>query len=102
MLRLWSYVRRLLLLLLLAISVVLGLWFASENSQQVAITLFGFTLPLVGLGFCLLVALVLGGVLGVAAAFAALLLQRKRHFLQVRKLRACEKELSALRKAALR
>jgi len=93
--------KRLLLLCLVVLLLVLGLWFSSENTAQVAVKLLGFPVPEVALGVLLLAVLLLGAVLGFVVSLLPLLRLTNRNLSLARKLKRRDLELERLRKVPL-
>ncbi len=70
--------KRLLYALILLLCLFMGLWLTQDNPQAVTVTLLGFSLPPLALGLWLVIALVGGVVLGMAASLPRLLRLNRR------------------------
>ena len=91
-------IRRILLLLLILIAVVAGWQFSFDNSQPVQLLLFGWQLPHIPLGFWLLVALLLGCLLGSALGYLPNALKRRSLVKKDNKIQRLEEQLKKAHK----
>jgi len=89
------------LLLLVVALLMLGLWFSSENTEQVVVVVLGFPMPEVTLGVLLLAVLLLGAALGFIMSLLPFLRLTNRNLSLARKLKRRDLELERLRKAPL-
>lgn len=96
----WFY--RLILSILLLVSIFVGVMFTIDNSTPVGLLFFGFQLPVLNVGLWLVIALLLGAVIGLLVSFIPLLFNKHSHFNKDRKISRLEKELDALRISALK
>jgi len=97
-----KWIKRLTFLVLLIIAIIIGIVFTSENSQQLSLVLLGYTLPELKLGLWLVLALLLGSVLGLLLSMLSLLIRGQSVNSKSRKIKRLEKELQQLRTASIK
>lgn len=97
-----KWIKRLLLIVLFAVTVLMGVVFASENNAAVALILFGFQLPELSLGLWVLIAVLLGAIIGVLLSFLPLIFNRYTRSSKDKKINQLQKELAALRVSGLK
>ena len=91
------WIKRLLVIAVLVFALMIGVTFTSENSQLFALILFGFQLPEQPVGLWILIALLLGGLMGIVLSIFPRLLIEQNLANKNRKIRQLEKELGQLR-----
>jgi uncharacterized membrane protein YciS (DUF1049 family) len=96
------WLKRVLLVFLVLVTLVVGYWFNTENSQMVGLTLFGLSLPTSSLGVVTCLTLLVGGALGFFAGLLPILRLTNENLSLKRKLKRRDTELTKLRTAALR
>lgn len=97
-----KWIKRLLLIAVFAVTILIGVVFTSENNDAVAIILFGFQLPELSLGLWVLIAVLLGAVIGVLLSFLPLVFNRYTRSSKDKKIGQLQKELAALRVSGLK
>lgn len=97
-----KWIKRLTFLVLLIVAIIVGIVFTSENSQQLSLILLGYTLPELKLGLWLVLALLLGSVLGLLLSMLSLLIRGQSVNSKSRKIKRLEKELQQLRTASIK
>ena len=71
------WIRFLLFVVLLVVSVLAGMLFTSQNSLPISVTFFGYDLPVWSTGLWLTVSLLIGAVIGFVLSFLPAILLRK-------------------------
>ncbi len=94
------WIWRLLIILLLLGVLVLGLLFSIQNAADVPVDLLVLQTTPRPLATWLIVAFVLGGILGLLAGSVALLRMQAQQMQLKRRLGSCEKELAQLKSPA--
>ena len=97
-----SWIKRLILLLLLILAIVIGVVFTSENSQQLSLVFMGFVLPELKLGLWVLLVLLLGSLLGLTLCMFSLFLRGQSVRAKNRQIKRLEQELQQLRTTSLK
>jgi uncharacterized integral membrane protein len=93
--------KKVVLVLLIIVSSVVGAWVALENSSKVSAMFFGFPVD-VSLGTLVLLCFVFGGLLGIAVSLVPYFLVKAQVKILNRKIHGYEKEIAKLRTAPLR
>ncbi|WP_111640576.1 lipopolysaccharide assembly protein LapA domain-containing protein [Marinimicrobium alkaliphilum] len=89
-------------LVVAALALILGAWFAFENNQPAQVWLFGSALPEFRLGFWLLAFLFLGTLVGLLLGSWAAWRVHRRLKARERQLAFCERQLEKLGNRSLR
>jgi uncharacterized membrane protein YciS (DUF1049 family) len=97
-----KWIKRIFIIILMAVALILGVTFTFENSQPIALVFFGFTLPPLKLGLWIMLVLLIGGFIGLLLSYLPLLWGRQSRASKDRKIRQLEKELNHLRSASLK
>ena len=97
-----KWVKRIILIVVFIVALVLGITFTSENSQLVSPILYGYPLIELQLGLWLMIALFIGGGVGLLLSFLPLLWGKKTAQAKERKIQALEKEINQLRSTSLK
>lgn len=97
-----KWVKRIVLIIVFIVALVLGITFTSENSQLVSPILYGYPLIELQLGLWLMIALFIGGGLGLLLSFLPLLWGKKTARAKERKIQSLEKEINQLRSTSLK
>ena len=92
-----KWTKRLLLVAIFLAALIIGVVFTIENSDVVAIVFFGFRLPELTIGLWMLLAVLLGAVIGVMVSYLPLLFNRFVSLHKDKKINQLQKELASLR-----
>lgn len=98
----FRWIKRIIVLILFAVALVLGITFTSQNSQPVSLMLYGYALPEWQLGLWILIAVFVGGLIGLLLSFLPLLLGKQSLSAKERKILQLQKEIEQLRTNGLK
>ena len=88
--------------ILIIVAMILGYIFTSENASPVSLMLLGYSLVELKLGSWILIALFMGGLLGLLLSALPLLWGRHSFAAKDRKIRQLEKEINQLRASSVK
>ena len=94
-----NWIKRLAFLVLLIVAIAIGAIFTSENNQQLPLIFLGYALPELKLGLWMVLALLVGSLLGLLLSTLSLFIRAQSVNAKNRKIKHLEQELQQLRTA---
>ncbi|WP_439136318.1 LapA family protein [Pseudomaricurvus sp.] len=94
-----ALVKKIVLLLVLVAGLVVGVWFSTDNTQMVNVSLLGFGMPAMSLGLLICAVFALGTALGYVISLLPVLSLKNHNLSLKRKLNRRDKEIERLRRA---
>ncbi|MBU3071650.1 LapA family protein [Aestuariicella sp. G3-2] len=97
-----AFVKKIVLLLILLAGLVVGVWFSTDNTQMVTVSLLGFSAPAMPLGLLICGVFALGTGLGYLVSLLPVLSLKNHNLSLKRKLNRRDKEIERLRRAPIK
>jgi putative membrane protein len=97
-----KWIKRLLFIALLAVAIIIGVVFTSENNHSISLVVFSFPLPELSVGLWVFIALLVGAIIGLLVSSLPVLFSRYTHSNKDKKILQLQKELNTLRISGLK